>query len=135
MVVGDSTEWADPEDLVRKFVPNYDLMWAIFGVARLPAPGVELRAFSDSNTKAWQYISGGDTLVYARVAGDKHRLVAEVRRGDAVVGRTETTFGPDGVPVTARLTVPGGPARLDITFVSRTNPESFDSTTWTAVKP
>src|SRR5512132_3824595 len=35
-VVGAEPLWAQPPDAVRKLVPNYPLMWAMFGVARLP---------------------------------------------------------------------------------------------------
>src|SRR5690242_8725652 len=36
VVVGDSARWVEPEDVIKKLVPNYPLMWALLGVARLP---------------------------------------------------------------------------------------------------
>jgi hypothetical protein len=38
-VVGDRPLWAQPPDAIEKMVPNYPLMWGMFGVARLPEPG------------------------------------------------------------------------------------------------
>ena len=43
---------------MKKLVPNYPLMWGMFGVARLPRPGAELRGLSDGETIAWQYAEG-----------------------------------------------------------------------------
>jgi len=38
-VIGDTAIWSDPEEEVRKLVPNYPLFWAMLGIARSPAPG------------------------------------------------------------------------------------------------
>ncbi len=35
-VVGEQPLWAEPPDAIEKMVPNYPLMWGMFGVARLP---------------------------------------------------------------------------------------------------
>ena len=35
-VIGDQPLWAEPPDAVKKLVPNYPLMWAMFGIARQP---------------------------------------------------------------------------------------------------
>ena len=40
-VVGDQPLWAEPPDAIEKLVPNYPLMWAMFGVARLPEAGAD----------------------------------------------------------------------------------------------
>ena len=40
-VVGERPLWAEPPDAIDKLVPNYPLMWAMFGVARLPADGAD----------------------------------------------------------------------------------------------
>src|SRR6476660_10106649 len=45
-VVGDSAVWVEPEDVIKKLVPNYPLMWALLGVARLPDSGATLRGVS-----------------------------------------------------------------------------------------
>ena len=42
-VVGEQPLWAEPPDAIEKMVPNYPLMWGMFGVARLPEAGAELR--------------------------------------------------------------------------------------------
>lgn len=135
LVVGDSALWADPRDLLDKFVPSYPLMWALFGVARMPAADAELGALLDGDLTVWQYVTGADTLQYVRVAGPEPRFLAEARRAGLVVGRTEFRVGPDGAPASAKLFVPNGSGRLEITFVSSTAPDSFPPDTWRPRQP
>jgi hypothetical protein len=61
-------------------------------------------------------------------------MVTVVRRGGELVGRAETTLDSAGAPLTARLTVPSAPARLDITFLSTSRAE-FAPEIWTSRKP
>lgn len=133
-VVGEQPLWTEPTDAIRKMVPNYPLMWAMFGIARLPGNGAELRGLSEGPVTAWQYLGGADTVEYVRTAGSPGRLVAEVRRAGEVVGRAETTLDSLGAPVTARLTVPSVPARLDLTFSSTTQAD-FAPDIWVSRKP
>lgn len=130
MVVGDSAVWAKPEDALSKLVPNYPLMWAMFGVARMPDSGAVLRGLSANGTTAWQYVAGADTVEYARTGSASGRLVTIVRHAGELVGRAETTFGPDGAPIAARLVVPSAPARLDLTFTASSRPATFPSEIW-----
>jgi hypothetical protein len=120
VVTGDRAAWTEPPDAIARLVPNYPLMWAMFGVARMPLEGVELRGLSRDSITAWQYAGAIDTVQYARTAGDPVRFVAEVRQAGKLIGRAETTLQPDGVPIKARLTVPSAPAKLDLTFLSTT---------------
>ena len=129
-VVGDSALWVQPKDAIEKLVPNYPLMWALLGVARMPAEGAALRGSSQGERTAWQYVVGADTLAYVRTGGAEGRLLAEVREGGKVVGRVETTLGTGGEPKTARLTVPSAPARLDVTFLSAAPAASFAPDVW-----
>src|SRR5215207_4827517 len=46
-VVGDRPLWTEPPDAIEKMVPNYPLMWAMFGVARLPEDGATLRGLAE----------------------------------------------------------------------------------------
>ena len=133
-VIGAQPLWAEPPDAVKKLVPNYPLMWAMFGVARMPEPGDSLRGLADGETTAWQYANATDTVSYVRTAGKAGRLVAEVRQGGKVVGRAETTLDSAGVPLTARLVVPTVPAKLNLTFLSTTR-ANFAPEIWTARKP
>ncbi len=135
VVVGEAAQWAQPEDAVKKLVPSYPLMWAMMGIARMPAPGAELRGLAEGNTTAWQYVNGADTVAYARTAGNPVRFVAEVRQGEKIVGRAESKLRPDGTPISARLTVPSVPARLDLTFTASTRPSAFAPETWTPPAP
>lgn len=134
VVIGDRAVWTEPPDAIAKLVPNYSLMWAMFGAARMPARGMALRGLSQDSITAWQYADLTDTIIYARMAGDPVRFTAEVRHAGELIGLAETTFKPDGVPLKARLTVPSAPARLDLTFLS-TTPASFAPDIWLPRKP
>jgi hypothetical protein len=120
VVVGDHAVWTEPPDAIARLVPNYPLMRAMFGVARMAPEGAELRGLAQDSVIAWQYARGSDTVQYARTAGNPVRFVAEVRQAGKLIGRAETTLQPDGVPIKARLTVPSAPAKLDLTFLSTT---------------
>jgi len=129
-VTGDSALWTEPEDAIKKLVPNYPLMWALLGVARPPEAGAELEALARDGMHAWRYVQDGDTVEYVRTQNSPARLRAEVRRAGKIVGRVETELGADGFPRTARLTVPSVPARLDLTFTSTTRSAPFAASIW-----
>jgi hypothetical protein len=133
-VVGDRRLWAEPPDAVKKLVPNYPLMWAMFGIARLPADGDSLRGLTDGHITAWQYASAADTIDYVRTTGKTGKLVTEVRHAGSVVGRAETTLDSAGAPLTAKLVVPSAPAKLNLTFLSTARAD-FAPEIWTARKP
>lgn len=130
VVIGDSAAWTEPENAIDRLVPSYPLMWAMFGIARLPADGSELRGFQDGATTMWQYALGADTVEYLRTGGEAPRLVAEVRQGGKVVGRAEAELAADGRPVRSRLVVPSVPARLDLTFNSSSESGGFPAKIW-----
>jgi hypothetical protein len=129
-VVGDSALWVQPEDAIEKLVPSYPLMWALLGVARMPAEGAALRGASAGERTAWEYAVGADTIAYVRSSGSAGRFQAEVRESGKVIGRVETTRGADGELKSARLTVPSAPARLDVTFLSAAPADSFAPDVW-----
>jgi hypothetical protein len=134
VVVGEEPVWAEPPDAVSKLVPNYPLMWGMFGVARPPTPGSELKGLTDGDLTAWRYAAAGDTIEYALTGGRPARLVTLVRRAGELVGRAEATLDSTGAPLTARLTVPSVPARLDLTFSSTTQAD-FAPEIWVSRKP
>jgi hypothetical protein len=109
-------------------------MWAMFGIARMPPGGVELRGLADGSTHAWQYAGSTDTVEYARTIGNRGRLIAEVRQAGKLIGRVETTLAPDHSPLKSRLTVPSAPAQLDLTFLS-TARDSFAPGIWLPRRP
>jgi hypothetical protein len=133
-VVGEQPLWVEPPDAIQKMVPNYPLMWAMFGVARLPDRGAALRGLADGDVTAWQYTTGTDTTEYVRTAGKPTKLVAEVRQAGKVIGRAEATLDSTGAPLTSRLTVPSAPARLDLTFSSTTQAD-FAPEIWVSRQP
>ncbi len=134
-VSGDTALWAEPEGDVKRLVPNYPLFWALLGVVRAPAPETLVRRYADSLIHAWQYQRGPDTVDYVRVAGPPAKLIAEVRQAGKRIGTVQTVYGPDGLPISARLIVPTGPARLDITFSSNLKAKPFAPDTWLPPQP
>ncbi len=133
-VIGDRPLWAEPPDAVKKLVPNYPLLWAMLGIARMPDAGAQLRGVTQGDVTAWQYADAADTVSYARTAGSRGKLVTEVRHAGKVVGRAETTLDSTGAPLTSRLIVPSVPAKLNLTFLS-TSRADFAPDIWTDHKP
>jgi hypothetical protein len=131
VVIGDSATWTDPPDIIERLVPSYPLMWAMFGVERLPPVGALLRGVADSTGTAWQWSMGADTVTYQRRTAPA-TLIAESRQAGRVIGRVETQFGADGRPSESRLTVPSVPARLTLTFTASAPSASFPADLWRA---
>lgn len=134
-VTGDTAIWAEPEEEVQKLVPNYPLFWAMLGIARAPDPGSGVRRVTHGIINAWQFVSDGDTVEYIREAEPAGRLIAEVRQNGRRLGRVETRFGPDGLPVSSRLVVTERPARLDLTFIQNQKAAAFAPDIWTRPAP
>lgn len=135
VVVDDTMLWGRPEDLLARFVPDYDLMWAMFGVARVPPSGAVVTGADDGVARSWRYAHEGDTLAFRLSSGASPRLDAEVRRGRNVVGRVETQLTATGTPSSTRLVIPSGPARLDITFESIDTVAPFPADLWAPGEP
>ena len=135
LVVSDTTLWADPEQDVQRLVPNYQLFWAMLGIARVPRGTERVRHFADGTLTAWQFSGGQDTVEYIRENGAVSRLIAEVRQAGQRLGRVETKFGPDGLPVSSRLIVPHPASRLDLTFYQNVKARPFAPDTWTRPAP
>lgn len=132
LIVADSARWVRPEDAIQKLVPSYPLMWALFGVARIPAGATPTLAGQAGTTAVWRAVAGADTIEWAR---SDRQLVAEVRRAGQVVGRAVSRFGPDGRLSTARLTMPAVPARLDLTFTLSDASARFPADVWRPREP
>lgn len=135
VVVGDDKLWAVPEEDVAQIVPDYSLLWAMFGVARLPERGASLRGIETDAVRAWQYGYGSDTVTYSVSKSGSVRFSAEVRRGGKLFGRVDTKLSAEGRPVSSRLTVPDVPAQLDIQFVSISADGAFPPETWLPPEP
>jgi hypothetical protein len=131
VVVGDTAVWTRPPEAIERLVPNYPLMWAMFGVARLPtSTGTTIRGLQDGDRTSWHYVEAGDTIAYVRTAGAKPTLVTIVRRGGEVLGRAETEFSAEGRPVKAKLVVPEVPAQLELTFTASGPARAFPADVW-----
>ncbi len=131
MVVGDSAVWVSGSDVINRIVPDYRLLWAMLGIARMPADSATLRGSETADTVAWEYATGTDTVEYRQSKGVTPGLVTLVRRNGKVLGKVETLFTPEGTPASSRLLVPGTPARLDITFTETTRPATLKPDIWT----
>lgn len=134
LVIGDQPQWIAPPDALEKMVPNYPLLWAMFGVARGPAQGMDLHGIADETSVAWRYVRSTDTVDYRFTRGRPSKLVTEVRQAGKVIGRAETTVGEDGAPLASKLMVPSVPARLTLTFLS-TIRTTFAPETWLRSNP
>jgi hypothetical protein len=134
-VVSDQPVWAVPEETVAQLVPDYTLLWAMFGVSRMPNPRASIRGVEEGSTLIWEYALGSDTVVYVRRTASPAILMAEVRRGGRVFGRVETKLDQHGQPSSSRLIVPDVPARLDITFVSTAPGPPFPPEAWLPPEP
>ena len=135
MVIGDSAQWVVPEGAVKDLIPDYELLWALFGVARRPPDGATLTGLVEGQKTAWQYANGADTVEYLRISSTPVTLAAEVRHAGKVIGRSLATLHPDGSPARARLTVPSGPAKLEITFYATVPTPQFPPDTWRPPEP
>jgi hypothetical protein len=134
VVVGDSACWTDPPDVVRRLVPSYPLMWAMFGVMRAPPPGAVTRGLADSSDIAWEWVRGADTVRYDWQHGGL-RLVAEARRAGSVIGRVETTRDEARRLVRSQLVVPSVPSKLTITYSESASTEPFPPSLWLPPRP
>jgi len=132
--VGGEPLWVEPPDAIEKMVPNYSLMWGMFGIARMPENGAVLEGLADDATIAWRYAAAADTVEYVRTQGNPARLVTVVRRAGKLVGRAEAALDSTGAPRTARLTVPTVPARLDLEFLSTARAD-FAPDIWVPKQP
>ena len=117
MVVGDQARWVQPPDVIARLIPSYPLMWAMFGVIRPPPAGARIRGTRGAGTTQFAWAYGADTVRYSRQTGSPGTLRAEWQRDGVTMGIVETRLNADGAPVSARLTVPTVPARLDLTIV------------------
>jgi hypothetical protein len=134
-VAGDTAIWAEPEKDMQKLVPNYQLFWAMLGVARVPAEADAVRRVAAGTLTAWQFSLGQDTVEYVRDQGAMPRLIAEVRQGGKRLARVETKFGPDGLPASSRLIVVRPTSKLELTFYQNVAARPFAPDTWIRPAP
>lgn len=129
VVVGDSAMWTDPPDIIQRLVPSYPLMWAMFGVMRLPPANAQIRGADEAGVLRWAWHRGADTVAYVwnRDAGT---LEAEVRQNGEIVGRVATAIAPDGTVLSSLLVVPRAPARLNLTFIESNAAANFSPALW-----
>ena len=97
--MGDQPLWAEPPDAVRKLVPNYPLMWGMFGVAQPPSEGAGLRGLADGGTLAWQYVEGADTI----------EIISGINEGDRFITTGATAVRNNDVLIIAGQPAQGGP--------------------------
>lgn len=129
-VVGEQEVWAVPEEDVRKLVPSFPILWAMLGRALPPTPGAALTAYSDQSVIGWRAVLGADTIDYLVTRRGRDQLVADVRFEGTALGRVVTTFDDAGRLATARLDIPSGPARLDLSFYDHRSVGSIPDSLW-----
>jgi hypothetical protein len=129
-VIGAEQQWAEPEEEVRKIAPDYQLLWAMLGIPRLPDSIDAVTRFEGPGLVAWRIVRGADTVEFARQTGGEGRFMADVRQAGVRVGRVQTTYNVDGALKSSRLDVPRGPARLDLNYYATSRPAGFPADTW-----
>jgi len=135
MVIGDQAQWVQPPEIIARLIPSYPLMWAMFGVMRPPPPGARSRGRQDGGSTTLEWVQGADTVRYARRSGSAGTLRAQWQRAGITMGVVETRLDADGAPVSARLTVPSVPARLDLTIVADSSFPAFPPSVWAPPAP
>jgi hypothetical protein len=135
VVVGDQARWVRPPDIIVRLIPSYPLMWAMFGVIRPPPPGARSHGLQADSVVALAWANGIDTVRYERRTGGRGTLRAQWQRAGHTMGVVETRLDADGAPVSARLTVPSVPARLDLTIVADSSVTDFPPSVWTPPAP
>lgn len=134
VVVGDSVIWNDPPDVLERLVPNFPLMWAMFGAMRLAPAGADLRGVERDGVVHWEWTHLGESIGY-RWAPGAGRLDAEFRQAGDVIGRVTTQFDSTGAPATSRLDIPSAPARVSLTFTESSAADSFPPDLWEHPRP
>lgn len=135
VVVGDDPRWVRPPEIIARLIPSYPLMWAMFGVMRPPPPGAAIRGRQDGTLTTLEWNQGADTVRYQRHGAGAGTFQAEWQRAGVTMGVVETKLDADGAPVSARLTVPSVPARLDLTIVADSSPAAFPAALWAPPAP
>lgn len=135
MVIGDRAQWVQPPDVIAQLIPSYPLMWAMFGVMRPPPPGARVRGTQQGGRTALEWVQGADTVRYAWLASGPGTVQAQWQRAGITMGLVETRLDADGAPVSARLTVPSVPARLDLTIVADSSAPPFPPSVWAPPAP
>lgn len=130
LLIGDSARWMKPDGSIEDLVPAVPLFWAMLGIARPPGVVAGLSALELQDRVVWRYATEQDTLDYLLGRSGSGELQAEMRSGAKTVGRTRFTRGETGDPARATLTMPSGPAKLEIKFYATQHPDSFASETW-----
>ena len=131
VVLGDSLQWADPqEDYPSSVTQAVQLVWTALGVVRPPGATAALFGGSDSTRAVWRYADGRDTLDFRQGWGVPRTLEAEWRRDGMVMARGRTVLGPGGLPENARIDVPKRSARFEITFVAVDSGATFAPALW-----
>jgi hypothetical protein len=100
------------------------------GQARPPAPGDAVTAFANAQLAAWRYVRGADTTEYLLTRGPDRELVVDVREAGQRLGRVHVIFGGDGLMARSRLDIPEPTRRLEVTFRSRSVPDTLPTNFW-----
>ncbi len=135
MVVGDEARWVQPPEIIARLIPSYPLMWAMFGVMRPPPAGARARGTLQGGRTALEWVQGADTVRYAWLSTGPGTLQAQWQHAGITMGLVETRLDADGAPVSARLTVPSVPARLDLTIVADSSAPPFPLSVWAPPAP
>ena len=131
VVIGDSGVWSRPEGDFKDLLRAAPLFWAALGMPRAPGRGVSVLALETPERRAWRYAGVSDTFDFVELHQKPRRLLAEMRRGGRVIGRSEAEFNEAGDQiVTSQLDFPTEESRFNFTVDSVTHAEAFGPDIW-----
>jgi hypothetical protein len=130
VVVGDSTQWAQPEQNFRSFIPAIRMLWAALGVVRPPDSTAAVAVARVPSRTIWRFGAGLDTIDYVVTEGPDHTLEAEWRHAGKIQARSRTELDVRGMPTAARVLFPEASARFELTVVGVDTTAVFAPSLW-----
>ena len=128
ILTGDSVV-AQPPNVVDQVLPDRFALWAVLGIARLPAGDIAVERSEQGVRSMWRTVDKfGRTTTFELNSG----ALASVSReeGGRATSQLLLTRGADGAVSRASLTDLARGLRLEVTITSREPSEAFAPATW-----
>jgi hypothetical protein len=129
VLAGDST-WSKPAQLVEQVAPERALVWALFGMVRLPDDVTAIARGAAADGSALYRLSRADGVVTTLVMRQGALVQATATRGTRTVGWLQLTRGPDGALERAVTVDEEHAARFRVTVDHRETSEPFPPEIW-----
>jgi hypothetical protein len=129
VLAGDSA-WSQPERLARQVAPERDLVWAMFGVVRLPADLTALERGAAADGGELYRFARPDGLLTTLQLRDGRLLGATAQRGPRTLGRLALTRDSAGAIVRAETVDEEHGTRFVVKVDRREGSGPFPSGIW-----